>query len=264
VISNTRSRRKLRPAEESSSVFESSHSAPAEAKTKSVEEPKSKIAAEQLKVLSPLQETELSEVPKSAAITPKRRMASILDTVIEFVKASTPALAPDTEGEALKKSSKAIMAQTTAEAGSSVPVEARSPEVAKEGTETRPSEAAGAPLMLEKEGAGEESESPAPGAPTEELEFIVRHASGKKLSKEQIAEAQHYARDLKYPRGSLVYSGDDKDEFLYCLSDNKEIHVCREMADNVGYPKLELGLSAMTKDQLTNSLAYKSLKVRIF
>jgi hypothetical protein len=61
-----------------------------------------------------------------------------------------------------------------------------------------------------------------------------------------------------------VYSGDDKDEFLYCLSDNKEIHVCREMADNVGYPKLELGLSAMTKDQLTNSLAYKSLKVRIF
>jgi hypothetical protein len=32
----------------------------------------------------------------------------------------------------------------------------------------------------------------------------------EKLSKEQIAEAQHYARDLKYPRGSLVYSGDDE------------------------------------------------------
>jgi hypothetical protein len=118
--------------------------------------------------------------------------------------------------------------------------------------------------MLEKEGVAEESESPSPGAPTEELEFIVRHASGKKLSKEQIAEAQHYARDLKYPRGSLVYSRDDKDDFLYCLLDNKEIHVCREMADNVGYPKLELGLSAMTKDQLTDSLAYNSLKVRIF
>jgi hypothetical protein len=42
---------------------------------------------------------------------------------------------------------------------------------------------------LEKEGAAEESESPSPRAPTEELEFIVRHASGKKLSKEQIAEA---------------------------------------------------------------------------
>jgi hypothetical protein len=61
----------------------------------------------------------------------------------------------------------------------------------------------------------------------------------------------------------LVYGGDDEDGFLYCLPDNKEIHVYREMAENVGYPKLELGLSAMTKDQLADSLAYNSLKVRI-
>ena len=122
-------------------------------------------------------------------------------------------------------------------------------------------DAAKAPLLLEKERATEESESPAPGASTEELEFIVRHASGKKLLKEQIAEAQHYARDLQYPRGSLVYGGDDEDDFLYCLHDNKEIDVCREMADNIGYPKLELGLSAMTKDQLADSLAYNNLKV---
>ena len=60
-----------------------------------------------------------------------------------------------------------------------------------------------------------------------------------------------------------MFSGDDEDDFLYCLSDNKEIHVCREMADNVGYPKLELGLSTMTKDQLADSLAYNSMKVRI-
>ena len=91
----------------------------------------------------------------------------------------------------------------------------------------------------------------------------MRHASRKKLSKEQIAEAQHYTRDMQYLRGSLVYGGDDEDDFLYCPPDNKEIHVCREMADNVGYPKLELGLSAMTKDQLADSLAYNSLKVRI-
>jgi hypothetical protein len=115
-----------RPAEESSSVFESSHSAPAEAKTKSVEEPKPKIAAEQLKVLRLLQETELPNVPKIVAITPKRRMASVLDAVIESVKASTPTSAPDAEGEALKRSREAIMAQTTAEARSSVPAEPRS------------------------------------------------------------------------------------------------------------------------------------------
>jgi hypothetical protein len=51
---------------------------------------------------------------------------------------------------------------------------------------------------------------------------------------------------------------------LYCLPDSKKINVYREMMDNMGYPKLELGLSAMTKDQLVDSLAYNSLKVCIF
>ena len=83
----------------------------------------------------------------------------------------------------------------------------------------------------------------------------------KKLTEEQIAEARQYAKDLKYPPGSLVYSGTDEDDFLYCLPDNKELSVCREMAKNVGFPKLELGLSAMSKDDLADSLAYNSLKV---
>jgi hypothetical protein len=62
----------------------------------------------------------------------------------------------------------------------------------------------------------------------------------------------------------LVYGGNNEDDFLYCLPDSKEINVCQEMMDSVGYPKLELGLSAMTKDQLADSLAYNSLKVCIF
>jgi hypothetical protein len=53
------------------------------------------------------------------------------------------------------------------------------------------------------------------------------------------------------------------DDFLYCLPDGKEIKVCREMMDNMGYSKLEFGLSAMTKDNLADSLAYNSLKVCI-
>jgi hypothetical protein len=43
--------------------------------------------------------------------------------------------------------------------------------------------------------------------------------------------------------------------FLYYLPDNKEIDVCREMMDNIGYPKLELGLSLMPKDHLVDCLA---------
>jgi hypothetical protein len=83
------------------------------------------------------------------------------------------------------------------------------------------------------------------------------------LLEEQIAEARQYARDLKYPQGSLVYNGTDEDDFLYCLPDNKEISICREMMRNMGFPKLELGLSVMSKDDLADSLAYNILKVCI-
>jgi hypothetical protein len=58
-----------------------------------------------------------------------------------------------------------------------------------------------------------------------------------------------------------VYNGTDEDDFLYCLPDNKEISFCREMAKNMGFQKLEAGLSAMSKDDLVESLAYNSLKV---
>jgi hypothetical protein len=91
----------------------------------------------------------------------------------------------------------------------------------------------------------------------------VRHASGKQLSVEQVAKTKHYAKELKYPHGSLVYGGDNDDDFLYCLTNSKEVDVCREMMDHMGYPKLELGLSVMTKDQLADSLAYNSMKVYI-
>jgi hypothetical protein len=84
----------------------------------------------------------------------------------------------------------------------------------------------------------------------------------KKLSEEEIAEAKHYAQKLKYPKGALVFNGTDEDDFLYCLPDNKEIYVCREMAKSMGFPKLEVGLSAMSKDDLADSLAYNSLKVQ--
>jgi hypothetical protein len=56
-----------------------------------------------------------------------------------------------------------------------------------------------------------------------------------------------------------VFNGTDEDDFLYCLPDNKELSVCREMARSMGFLKLEAGLCAMTKD---DSLAYNSLKVK--
>ena len=59
-----------------------------------------------------------------------------------------------------------------------------------------------------------------------------------------------------------MFNGTEEDDFLYCLPDNKEISVCREIAKSKGFPKLEEGLSAMSKDDLTDSLAYNSIKVQ--
>jgi hypothetical protein len=164
-------------------------------------------------------------------------------------------------GKNIKETAKAVTTRVEAEAGPTVPAETGPVVTAGKDIEEGPSDAA---LILEEEGAPKKVKSPTPEASTEELDFIIRHALGKQLSEEQIAEAKQYARDLKYPKGSLVYNGTDEDDFLYCLPDNKEISVCWEMARNIGFSKLELGLSAMLKDDLVDSLAYNSLKVKMF
>jgi ribosomal protein L17 len=172
-------------------ISKPSRSMPVEARTNVTEESKVKKTAEQLKALSPPCATELpkpSNIPTTT--TRKRRIASVLDVVMESVKTSTPASAkaPMTEAKVSKKSDEAEMAQAIFEAEpSEVPVEAK------------PSEST--PIILEKRGASEKSKSPAPEAPAKELEFIVRHASVMKLLEEQVVEVQHYAKDLKYPEG---------------------------------------------------------------
>jgi hypothetical protein len=109
--------------------------------------------------------------------------------------------------------------------------------------------------------APEKIETPAPEASIENVDYIIRHASVKKLSEEEILEARNYARKLKYPKGALVFNGTNDDDFLYCLPDNKEISVCWEIGKSMGFPKLEDGLSILSKDDLADSLAYNSIKV---
>ena len=95
----------------------------------------------------------------------------------------------------------------------------------------------------------------------ENTEYIIRHASGKKISKEEKREAQYHAQKLKYPKGALVFNDSGEEDFLYCLPDSKEISVCQEMSRSFGFPTLEDGLSVLSKDELADSLAYNSLKV---
>jgi hypothetical protein len=172
-------------------------------------------------ILSPLAEAELPKVAKVPTTTPKRRMTSVLDVVMETTRALTPA--------PTRKITEVVAARAETEAEAPVPMEAE-----PAATERAEQESPDTCITLEKD-ATRKAKSPIPEAPSEDSDFIIRHASGKKLSEEEIMEAKHYARKLKYPKGAFVFNGTDEDDFLYCLPDNKEISVCREMARNMGF-----------------------------
>jgi hypothetical protein len=80
----------------------------AEAKGKTAEESDREETAEPQKILSPPPEPELPKVAKTPAITPKRRrMASVMDAVMESTRVLTPA--------PVKKVAKATTARAKAE-----------------------------------------------------------------------------------------------------------------------------------------------------
>jgi hypothetical protein len=204
----------------------------AEARDNKAEEPQVEKVIKTPEILSPPTEADLPKMQKIPATTPTRwRMASVLDVVIETTKALSPAP---------KKIAEATKVQAKAEAGPSVPIETK-------------------PYAPEEKMSGqiapEKIKALAPKAPNENVDYIIRHASRKKLSQEEILEARHYAQRLKYPKGALVFNGSNEEDFLYCLPDNKEISVCREIDKSMGFPKLEEGLSVLSKDDLADSLA---------
>jgi hypothetical protein len=194
---------------------------PVEDKVDKAEEPQIEEIMKMPEILSPPTEANLSKVQKASAATPKRmRMANVLDAVLETTKALSPAptkkideaVKAQAEAETGQAEAKATKTQADAEAGPSAPVAVK-------------------PTAREEKTVGQMApkkvETPAPEAPIENVDYIIRHASGKKLSEEEIQEASHYVQNLKYPKGALVFNGTNDDDFLYCLPDNKEISICR-------------------------------------
>jgi hypothetical protein len=228
-----------------------------ETKIGRAKEPKIEEIVKMPEILSPPTEATLPKVQKASAATPKRRrMANVLDVVLEMMKALNPALtkkvAP-TETEARQAETKTRQAETEAaliqaetEAGPSVPITTKLAASEEKATEQISSE---------------KIEAPAPEALNKDIYYIIRHASGKELSQLEMLEARHYAQKLKYSKGALVFNGSAKEDFMYCLPDNKEISVCWEIVKSIGFPKLEDGLSILSKDELADSLAYNSIKV---
>jgi hypothetical protein len=146
------------------------------------EEPKIE-ETKMLEILSPSAEVTVSKAQKGLATTPKRRrMANVLD-VLESVKASssTPsgkiaeASKMQTEAETKPTEVEATVSQASAEAGPSEPTEKKPSEIEEKATE----EGAIEQTLPEKVVA------PAPKALKESILYIIRHASGKRLSKEE-------------------------------------------------------------------------------
>jgi DNA-binding protein H-NS len=221
---------------------------PAEAKDDKAEEPHVERIIKMPEILSPPIEANLPKMQKAPASTPKRRrMASMLDAIMETTKALTPA--------PIKKAAEVAKSQAEAEVEPTMPIETKA--VKLEGKADQQTSDTG---ITAGQGMIEKVKSPVPEAPAKAVDYIYRHVSGKKLSKEEILEARHYAQKLKYPKGALVFNGTNEDDFLYCLPNNKKISVCRETAKSIRFLKLEEGLSVMSKDDLADSLTYNIIK----
>ena len=130
----------------------------------------------------------LSRITSVSVATPKkgRRMFSVLDAVLRPLKIATPAptrISKDKVGE-LEKAIDVSVVPNCIKVGPSEQINESLPEKIS--------------LLIPK------------AVSTGDLEFIICHASGKQLTQQQIAEAQHYAKDLKYHRGPLMYGGDEE------------------------------------------------------
>ena len=91
---------------------------PAEAKNDKAEEPQVEKIVKMPEILSLPAKAKLPKVQKAPAATPKRRrMASVLDAVLETTKALSPG--------PTKKNAEAAKVQDEAEAGPSAPIEAK-------------------------------------------------------------------------------------------------------------------------------------------
>jgi hypothetical protein len=131
----------------------------------------------------------MPKVTRAPATTPKRRrMESMLDAVVETTRALTRA--------PVKEIAEAATAHMETEAGPLVPIETKLAATEQRAGEESPYTG----VALEKS-VTKEAKSPAPEALSKSLDYIVRHASGKILSEEEVFEAKHYARELKYPNG---------------------------------------------------------------
>jgi hypothetical protein len=133
-----------------------------ETKVDKAEEPNNEEIMKMLEILNPPTEAAVPKVQMGSVVTPKRRrMANVLDVVFETIKTLSPV--------PTRKIAEASKAQLEAD--------------------TKQAKVEAATIQAETE------------ASNKSIDYIIRHASGKVLSQEEMLEARHYSQKLKYPKG---------------------------------------------------------------
>jgi hypothetical protein len=118
-------------------------------------------------ILNPPAAADLSKMHKAPIATPKRRrMASVLEAVIETTKALCPAPKKIAEAPKSKMWPKLGLQRL----------------LRRKPSEDKADPQASDAGMAEGPDAGERAKSPAPEAAVKDADYIYRHASGKKLS----------------------------------------------------------------------------------
>jgi hypothetical protein len=195
-----------------------------ETKVDKAEKPETEEITKMPEVLSPLVKATVPKVQMGSVVTPKRRrmvnVLDVLETTDSISLAPTRKVAEADKTQPIVDTKQieveATITQAETEAGPTVPAETKLATTEQRAEGITPD----SNIAFEKS-AAKEAESISPEALSEDFDYIIRHALGKRLSKEEIFEAKHYARELKYPKGALVFNGTNEDDFLYCLPDNK-------------------------------------------
>jgi hypothetical protein len=160
---------------------------------KKIEEPR----AEETKTSENLSPSAEVEVPmtmpmaqKDLTTTPKRkRMVNVLD-VLETIKSSSSTSKIAVEVPKTQTDAEAAESQAETETGLSEPTKREFLEIKKETKKESVEET-----------LSEKIATPIPEASSKTFDYVLRHASGKNLSKKEKGEAQFYAQKLKYPKG---------------------------------------------------------------
>jgi hypothetical protein len=163
----------VQSVEESTIVLKVPTVGPAEAKNDKAEEPHVEKIEKMPEILSPPAEAKLPKMQKVPAATPKRRMASVLDVVLETTKTLSP--------RPTKKNAETAKVRDEAEARPSAPIGTKA--VVPEDKADQQTADIG---MAARQGMAEKAKPSIPEALVEDIDYIFRQASGKNYPKKKL------------------------------------------------------------------------------